>query len=435
MIKRLVATDTPAFYQQLAREIAFDAEADTEVKSVVAEVITAIASDGDQALVDFTRRFDRYNLVSASELEVTRSEFEAASSAVDDDIKRSLVAAAERIREFHQHQVANSYEYKDAHGNRLGQRVSAIKRVGMYVPGGQAAYPSSVLMNAIPAVVAGVDDLIMVTPAIAGSVNPLVLVAAQLAGVNRVFKMGGAQAIAALALGTEVIPKVDKIVGPGNAYVAEAKRALFGRVGLDMVAGPSEILVYTDGHTPPEWIALDLFSQAEHDASAQAILVAPNETVLDRVEEAVTRLLPKQPRKEIIERSLIDRGLFVVAGDEQLAAKVINHIAPEHLELSIEQAAEFALNIDHAGAIFMGRYTAEALGDYCAGPNHVLPTSQTARFSSPLGVYDFQVRTSIIDCTPEGAQQLANIAVPLAEAEGLFAHAASAIARDKVIDD
>ncbi len=429
MIKRLVAADTASFWRQIDEAVAFEAVADPVVVERVDNILSAIRRDGDTALLQFTRQFDQNDIQSVGELEVSAAEIAEAKQAVDAELLAAIDQAAKRIEAFHHCQKSESWIIHDEFGSALGQRVTPIDRAGLYVPGGQAAYPSSVLMNAVPAKVAGVGELIMVTPAMNGKINPLVLVAADLAGVDRIFKVGGAQAVAALAYGTESVPKVDKIVGPGNVYVAAAKKALFGRVGLDMIAGPSEILVYTDGQTPADWIALDLFSQAEHDADAQAVLLAPSQAVLDEVAEAIERLLPERPRKDIIKESLLNRALFIEVATEQLAAQVINHIAPEHLELSIANAAKFSERVRHAGAIFMGRYTAEALGDYCAGPNHVLPTSQTARFSSPLGVYDFEKRSSIIECSLEGAQALAKIAGPLARAEGLHAHAASAEAR------
>ena len=429
MIRQIKAQDTKQFWQAIDDAVAFEGVADKQVVAIVDEVLAAIKGEGDKALLEYTERFDRHSAASVAALEVTDAEIAAARKQLEPSLIKALEQAAERIIQFHERQKASSWQFTDQYGSMLGQRVTPLDRAGLYVPGGQAAYPSSVLMNAIPAKVAGVGELIMVSPAMNGAINPLVLVAAKLAGVDRVFKIGGAQAVAALGYGTETVPRVDKIVGPGNVYVAAAKRALFGRVGLDMIAGPSEILIYTDGGTPADWIALDLFSQAEHDADAQAILIAPNAAVLADVAEAIERLLPQQPRASIIEQSLRSRALFIEADTSAMAAEVINRIAPEHLELSIENAQAFSEQIRHAGAIFMGRYTAEALGDYCAGPNHVLPTSQTARFSSPLGVYDFQKRTSLIDCTLEGAQALAKIAGPLAQAEGLYAHQASAEAR------
>lgn len=429
MIRQIKAQDTKQFWQAIDDAVAFEGVADKQVVAIVDEVLAAIKGEGDKALLEYTERFDRHEAASVAALEVTDAEIAAARKQLEPSLIEALEQAAERIIQFHERQKASSWQFTDRYGSMLGQRVTPLDRAGLYVPGGQAAYPSSVLMNAIPAKVAGVGELIMVSPAMNGAINPLVLVAAKLAGVDRVFKIGGAQAVAALGYGTETVPRVDKIVGPGNVYVAAAKRALFGRVGLDMIAGPSEILIYTDGGTPADWIALDLFSQAEHDADAQAILIAPNAAVLADVAEAIERLLPQQPRASIIEQSLRSRALFIEADTSAMAAEVINRIAPEHLELSIENAQAFSEQVRHAGAIFMGRYTAEALGDYCAGPNHVLPTSQTARFSSPLGVYDFQKRTSLIDCTLEGAQALAKIAGPLAQAEGLYAHQASAEAR------
>jgi histidinol dehydrogenase len=368
---------------------------------------------------------------SVAQLEMPLSRLQQAYQQIDAADRRALEQAAARIRSYAEHQKMESWEYTEADGTLLGQQVSPLDRVGLYVPGGKAAYPSSVLMNAIPASVAGVGELVMVVPTPGGVINELVLAAAHIAGVNRVFTIGGAQAVAALAYGTETVPAVDKIVGPGNIYVATAKRMVFGTVGIDMVAGPSEILVICDGQTDPDWIAMDLFSQAEHDEDAQAILLSPDAEFLDAVQQSIERLLAEMPRKQIIDRSLSSRGALIKVADLEEAVEVANFIAPEHLELSVENPQEMARSIRHAGAIFLGRHTAEALGDYCAGPNHVLPTSRTARFSSPLGVYDFQKRSSLIGCSPQGASDLGKIASTLARGEGLVAHARSAESRIK----
>jgi histidinol dehydrogenase len=388
-------------------------------------------ADGDRAPLEYSRRFDQLEVDSAAQLEMPLSRLQQAYRQIEEADRTALEQAAARIRSYAEHQKMESWEYTEADGTLLGQQVSPLDRVGLYVPGGKAAYPSSVLMNAIPAAVAGVGELLMVVPTPRGVVNELVLAAAHIAGVNRVFTIGGAQAVAALAYGTETVPAVDKIVGPGNIYVATAKRMVFGTVGIDMVAGPPEILVICDGQTDPDWIAMDLFSQAEHDEDAQAILLSPDAAFLDAVQQSIERLLEEMPRKQIIDQSLSSRGALIKVADLDEAADVANFIAPEHLELSVENAQEMARSIRHAGAIFLGRHTAEALGDYCAGPNHVLPTSRTARFSSPLGVYDFQKRSSLIGCSPLGASELGKIASTLARGEGLVAHALSAENRIK----
>ena len=409
--------------------LACDAVRDETLSAQVQAIVDDVRERGDAALLEYTERFDRRAVAAVNELEVPAAEWQAALANLPTAIAESLAFAAERIREYHQHQRAESWTYTDALGNQLGQKITALDRVGIYVPGGKASYPSSVLMNAIPAKVAGVAEVVMVVPAPDGSLNPMVLAAAQLASVDRLFTVGGAQAIAALAYGTETVPAVDKIVGPGNAYVATAKRLVFGQVGLDMIAGPSEIVVVCDGQTNPEWIAMDLFAQAEHDEQAQSILISPDTAFLDTVAETIDRLLPAQPRAEIIRQSLANRGALIAVADLDEAAALCNRMAPEHLELSVAEPEALLANIRHAGAVFMGRYTAEVMGDYCAGPNHVLPTSGTARFSSPLGVYDFQKRTSVIHCTAAGAQPLADAARILAEGESLPAHAASAAYR------
>jgi histidinol dehydrogenase len=401
-------------------------EADPKVTAVVADIIAAIRARGDEALVEYTNRFDRRSVASAAELEIPKAAREAAWHSLDPKLKAALEAAAERIRAYAQHQKLEGWEFTDADGNRLGQKVTPMDRAGLYVPGGKAAYPSSVLMNAIPAKVAGVGELVMVVPAGDGVVNPVVLGAAHLAGVDRVFTIGGAQAVAALAYGTRTIPAVDKIVGPGNAYVAAAKRLVFGKVGIDSIAGPSEIVVIGDGLTDPRWIAMDLFSQAEHDEVAQSILICPDAAYLDAVFAAMNARLAELPRADIVRQSIAGRGALILVRDLNEAATVSNRIAPEHLELSVADPRKLLESIQHAGAVFLGRHTPEAFGDYCAGPNHVLPTSRAARFSNPLGVYEFQKRSSLIEITPQGAKRLAGIAGTIADAEGLQAHAASA---------
>ena len=401
-------------------------EADPKVTAVVADIIAAIRARGDDALVEYTNRFDRRSVASAAELEIPKAVREAAWQSLDPKLKAALEAAAERIRAYAQRQKLEGWEFTDADGNRLGQKVTPMDRAGLYVPGGKAAYPSSVLMNAIPAKVAGVGELVMVVPASDGVVNPVVLGAAHLAGVDRVFTIGGAQAVAALAYGTQTIPAVDKIVGPGNAYVAAAKRLVFGKVGIDSIAGPSEIVVIADGQTDPRWIAMDLFSQAEHDEVAQSILIAPDAAYLDAVFAAMNARLAELPRADIVRQSIAGRGALILVRDLAEAAEVSNRIAPEHLELSVADPRHLLESIQHAGAVFLGRYTPEAFGDYCAGPNHVLPTSRAARFSNPLGVYEFQKRSSLIEISSDGAKRLADIAGTIADAEGLQAHAASA---------
>jgi histidinol dehydrogenase len=429
-IKRL-NSQSADFWQKLDELQAWDTTADDVLVKTVTDIIDAVRSRGDTALIEFTAKFDRFQIDSIAQLEVPLSRLAQAYEGLPERQREVLEQAANRIRSYAEHQQLESWEYTEADGTVLGQQVTALERVGLYVPGGKAAYPSSVLMNAIPARVAGVEQLIMVVPTPEAVVNELVLAAAHIAGVDRVFTIGGAQAIAALAYGTESIPAVDKIVGPGNSYVATAKRLVFGRVGIDMIAGPSEILVICDGNTSADWIAMDLFSQAEHDEDAQAILVSPDARFLDAVAASMDRLIGEMPRKDIINASLGARGALIQVADIDEAIRVANHVAPEHLELSVEDAAGVARSIRHAGAIFMGRYTAEALGDYCAGPNHVLPTSRTARFSSPLGVYDFQKRSSLIGCSAAGASELGKLASVLAQGEGLVAHARSAEYRIK----
>ena len=425
---RLHINDTD-FDDRLKDLLAWESVSDDGVAEVVTDIIDQIRTRGDVALVALTNEYDRRSVVDKSELELSGDQLCAAFKNLNEETAQALQTAAERIREFHQRQSAESWRYQEADGTELGQKVTPLDRVGLYVPGGKAAYPSSVLMNALPAKVAGVGELIMVVPAPDGVLNELVLAAAFVAGVDRLFTVGGAQAVAALAYGTELIPAVDKIVGPGNIFVATAKRAVFGKVGIDMIAGPSEICVVCDGQTDPAWIAADLFSQAEHDEQAQAILISDDGDYIDRVMAAMQQLLPEMPRADIISQSMRDRGCCIEVENLKQATDVINRIAPEHLELSVADPEALLADIRHAGAIFMGRYTAEALGDYCAGPNHVLPTSGTARFSSPLGVYDFQKRSSIVSCSAAGAATLGRTASVLARGEGLVAHAVSAEAR------
>lgn len=429
-ISRLTTT-TNDFWAQLDQLLAWDSASDEQVFATVMQILKAVRQRGDSAVLEYSNRFDRLKAQAMSELQIPQADLQSALHALPGEQRQALEDAAVRIRAYAERQPLESWSYTEADGTVLGQQVSPLDRVGLYVPGGKAAYPSSVLMNAIPAKVAGVPELIMVVPTPDGEVNPLVLAAAAVAGVDRVFAIGGAQAIGALAYGTETVPKVDKIVGPGNIYVATAKRLVFGTVGIDMIAGPSEILVVCDGQTDPDWIAMDLFSQAEHDEDAQAILVSPDADFLTSVQASVDKLITQMPRAQIIQTSLQARGALIHVRDMDEAIEVANYIAPEHLELSVEDAQSVAKRIRHAGAIFMGRYTAEALGDYCAGPNHVLPTSRTARFSSPLGVYDFQKRSSLIGCSAQGASALGKIASRLAHGEGLTAHARSAEYRIK----
>ena len=430
MITQLKTNDAD-FLSQLDRLLAWEQSTDSEVVTTVSAILEDVRQRGDAALLEYTAKFDRVEAASAAELELTSNELEAALDAIEHGHRQALEAAAGRVRAYAEHQKMESWSYTEADGTVLGQKVTPMDRAGLYVPGGKAAYPSSVLMNAIPAKVAGVPELIMVVPTPGGDRNDLVLAAAAISGVDRVFTVGGAQAVAALAYGTDTIPRVDKITGPGNAYVATAKRMVYGVVGIDMIAGPSEILVVCDGKTDPDWIAMDLFSQAEHDEDAQSILVSPDSDFIERVKASIEKLLADMPRADIIKTSLANRAALIEARDMDDAIEVANHVAPEHLELSMDDAEQWAQKIRHAGAIFMGRYTAEALGDYCAGPNHVLPTSGTARFSSPLGVYDFQKRSSLIGCSAQGASDLGKIASTLAHGEGLVAHARSAEYRIK----
>jgi len=429
-IKRL-NTEQADFDQQLAQLLAWESVSDDRVNTIVNEIIARLKAEGDAALVEYTNRFDRTSARTMQDLELGQARLQQALDGLPADQRVALEKAADRVRRYHERQKGESWQYTEADGTMLGQQITPMDRVGIYVPGGKAAYPSSVLMNALPAHVAGVSEIIMVVPTPDGVLNELVLAAAALAGVDRVFTIGGAQAVAALAYGTETVPRVDKIVGPGNIFVATAKRAVFGAVGIDMIAGPSEILVVCDGETDPDWVAMDLFSQAEHDEDAQSILICPDEAYLDRVEASINRLLPEMERHEIIATSLQNRAALIKVADMDQAAEISNRIAPEHLELSVADPKALLPKIRHAGAIFMGRYTAEALGDYCAGPNHVLPTSGTARFSSPLGVYDFQKRSSLIMFSADGASEMGKVASVLARGESLTAHARSAEYRIK----
>ncbi len=429
-IRKLSSRDVN-FASDLTKLLAFEETADDALEAVVANVLKDVRQRGDAAVLEYTAKFDRLPLANAQAMELPHAELRAAFEGLPAEQRIALEAAAARVTEYHQKQTQSSWSYTDAEGTLLGQQVTPLDRVGLYVPGGKAAYPSSVLMNALPAKVAGVAELIMVVPTPEGVKNQLVLAAAYLSGVDRVFTIGGAQAVAALAYGTATIPKVDKIVGPGNAYVASAKRRVFGICGIDMIAGPSEILVICDGTTNPDWIAMDLFSQAEHDELAQAILLSPDATFIDAVAASADKLLAEMPRREIIQTALENRGALIHVADLDEACVISNRIAPEHLELSIENPQNYLPKLKHAGAIFMGKYTSEALGDYCAGPNHVLPTSGTARFSSPLGVYDFQKRSSLIQVSQQGAKTLGAISATLAFGEGLQAHAQSALFRTK----
>lgn len=429
-MQRLDTTEEQ-FFDQLSELTNWHETIDANVDVVVDGIIADVIARGDAAVLEYTARFDRLSVDSVATLEVSGERMLQALEAIQPDERDALEQAANRVKSFHEHQIQDSWRYTDEQGNVLGQKVTPIARVGVYVPGGKASYPSSVLMNVIPAKVAGVGEIVMVVPAPDGQLSELVLAAAQIAGVDRLFKIGGAQAVAALAYGTATVPKVDKIVGPGNSYVATAKRKVFGQVGIDMVAGPSEILIVCDGKTNPDWVAMDMFAQSEHDENAQAILLCPDSSYLDAVAASIDRLLPEMERAEVIEASMSGRGALIKTADLHDAIQVSNHIAPEHLELSVEDPEALLPLIEHAGAIFMGPYTSEALGDYCAGPNHVLPTWRTARFSSPLGVYDFQKRSSIIMCSEDGVQKLGEITSVLARGESLTAHARSAELRLK----
>lgn len=433
LINRLDAV-APNFEAAFARLLISPAEADPELVQTVSQILRSVASEGDAALLQLTNELDQREAPTAASLRVQAQAMEEAVAAIDAEVRTALERAAERIRVFHERQLASSWQFEDGEGNVLGQRISALDRVGVYVPGGRASYPSSVLMNAIPAKVAGVAQIVMVSPAPGGDINPVVLAAAALAGVDEVYTVGGAQAVAALAYGTDTLPRVDKIVGPGNRYVAEAKRQVFGRVGIDMVAGPSEILIIADGSVDPEWVTMDLFAQAEHDEFAQAVLISPDGDYLDAVDECIARLLPTLSRRDIVSVSLKNRGALIKVPDLEVAVNLSNQLAPEHLELAVTNPQQVLEGICAAGAIFMGAMSSEALGDYCAGPNHVLPTAGSARFASPLGVYDFQRRSSVIQISSDGAQRLGEVATVLADAEALEAHGLSARKRMRDLD-
>ena len=430
MIRKL-DSKTADFNATLDALLAFESETDEGIERTVAEVLANVKKQGDAAVLEYTRRFDRLDAAAMSALELPKAELKAAFDGLPEAQRKALEAAAARVTSYHERQKSESWEYTEANGTKLGQKVTPLDRVGLYVPGGKAAYPSSVLMNALPAKVAGVGELIMVVPTPGGEKNQLVLAAAHLVGVDRVFTIGGAQAVAALAYGTETIPQVDKIVGPGNAYVASAKRRVFGTVGIDMVAGPSEVLVIADATANPDWVAMDLFAQAEHDELAQSILLCPDAAFIEKVAASIEKILPTMPRKDVISKSITDRGALILTRDLDEACAIANKIAPEHLELSVADARALVPKIRHAGAIFIGKSTSESLGDYCAGPNHVLPTSRSARFSSPLGVYDFQKRSSLIEVSAEGSAFLGPIASTLAHGEGLTAHARAAELRNE----
>lgn len=423
---QILNTQHPDFQNQLKALLAFETAQDPKIDQIVADICADVQKRGDAAVIEYTNKFDGTNAQSINDFILNQEDLKTAFFRLPEKVQAALKTAAARVESYHQHQKMQSWTYTDEDGTLLGQQITPLDRVGIYVPGGKAAYPSSVIMNAMPAHVAGVPEIIMVVPTPKGERNDIVLAAAYVAGVNKVFTIGGAQAVAALAYGTETVPQVDKITGPGNAFVAAAKRRVFGVVGIDMVAGPSEILVIADGSTPADWVAMDLFSQAEHDEIAQAILITTSQDYLHEVQHAMNRLMAEMPRRAIIEASLNNRGAMILAKDLDEACEIANFIAPEHLELSIENAENWAKKIRHAGAIFMGRYTSESLGDYCAGPNHVLPTSRTARFSSPLGTYDFQKRSSLIQVSEHGAQKLGKIASVLAHGESLTAHAKAA---------
>ena len=423
---KLLNTQSADFQSALQALLAFETAQDPKIDQIVADICADVQKRGDAAVIEYSNRFDSTSAQSMADLTLTQADLQAAFERLPANVQTALQQSATRVESYHQRQKMQSWHYTDEDGTLLGQQISALDRVGIYVPGGKAAYPSSVIMNAMPAHVAGVPESIMVVPTPGGERNDIVLAAAFVASITRVFTIGGAQAVAALAYGTETVPQVDKITGPGNAFVAAAKRRVFGVVGIDMVAGPSEILVIADGSTPAEWVAMDLFSQAEHDEIAQAILIATSQPYLDNVQAAMDKLIEEMPRRAIIEASLGNRGAMILAKDLDEACEIANYIAPEHLELSVENAQEWAPKIRHAGAIFMGKYTSESLGDYCAGPNHVLPTSRTARFSSPLGTYDFQKRSSLIQVSEAGAQSLGKIASTLAHGEMLTAHARAA---------
>ena len=419
------------FSEELKALLAFESETDNRIEMAVSDILREVKARGDGAVVEFTNRLDGLNAASIDALEIPKAELVVALEGLEKPQREALETAAQRVRVYHEKQLLESWNFTEANGTRLGQKITPLDRVGLYVPGGKASYPSSVLMNAIPAKVAGVKELIMVSPTPRGERNPLVLAAAALTGVDRVLTMGGAQAVAAMAFGTESIPQVDKIVGPGNAYVAEAKRRVFGTVGIDMVAGPSEVLIISDGSGNPDWVAMDLFAQAEHDELAQSILLCTDAVFIEKVAASISKLMPQMPRAATIATSLANRGALILVQSLEEACEIANRIAPEHLELALNDAARCVEHIHHAGAIFVGHHSVEALGDYCAGPNHVLPTMRSARFSSPLGVYDFQKRTSVIEMSELGARSLAPIAAALAYGEGLQAHARSAEYRGK----
>ena len=425
MITKL-SSQQPEFEAKLSALLRYEGILNKQVTETVDEIISSVRSGGDKSLIDYSVNFDNVNAKSLADLTINPKDIKSAYKELEDVERKALDVAAERIEQYHQKQKQSTWTYTDEDGSILGQKITPLDRVGLYVPGGKAAYPSSVLMNAIPAKVAGVEELIMVVPTPNGQINQLVLAAAFISGVNKIFTIGGAQAIAALAYGTESVPKVDKIVGPGNIYVATAKRAVFGQVGIDMIAGPSEILIICDGNTDPDWVTMDLFSQAEHDEDAQSILLCPNQNFINEVEKSIKKLLPAMDRQNIIRTALTERGALIQTKDLSDAIEISNKIAPEHLELSVDNPESILDSIKNAGAIFMGKNTCEALGDYCAGPNHVLPTSGTARFSSPLGVYDFQKKSSLIMVSDEGANTLGKVAATLADGEGLQAHAKSA---------
>jgi histidinol dehydrogenase len=429
---RLLDSRAAGFDAALDVLLHFDTDVDSSVDQAAAAILQQVKTRGDEALLEYTRRFDRFEVASVAALEVSKEQMADALAQLDASARQALQDAARRIKDFHERQKAGSWQFSEADGSRFGQRVTALDSVGIYVPGGKASYPSSVLMNAVPARVAGVHQVVMVAPTPDGERNLMVLAAAAVANVDRLFCIGGAQAIGALAFGTASVPAVDKIVGPGNAYVAAAKRRVFGHVGIDMIAGPSEVLIVADGSAPAEWVAMDLFAQAEHDEVAQAILLSPNAAYVLEVQQAIERLLPTLSRRSIVTAALANRAALITVRDMEEACRIVNRIAPEHLELSVADPEALLPHIRHAGAIFMGIHSSEAVGDYCAGPNHVLPTARTARFSSPLGVYDFQKRTSIVALSQAGAQHLGTLAATLATSEGLSAHARSALYR---VDD
>lgn len=428
---RRLSTSDAGFPAQFKKVLLQNQSAENDVHDTVTSIIKNIREQGDQALLEYTKKFDQLDVNQVADLEISQAQLQEYVSQISDKQSQALHAAAKRIRTYAEKQSLQSWLEKDDDGNQLGQKITSLEKVGIYVPGGKAAYPSSVLMNALPAKVAGVENIYMVVPTPKGEINPMVMAAAAIAGVDRVFTIGGAQAVAALAFGTETIPKVDKIVGPGNAYVASAKQQVFGQVGIDMLAGPSEVLIICDASANPEWVAMDLFSQAEHDAHARTTLISTEAEFFDQVQQQMEKLIQELDRKEIIQRSVNDFGVFIQVKDLAEAAALSNQIAPEHLELSVAEPEQLLEKIRNAGAVFLGHYSPEVFGDYCAGPNHVLPTASTARFSSPLGVYDFQKRISVVNCSKAGAEKLSNVASTLAHSEGLTAHARSAEYRGK----